>query len=137
MAVTFTYERGAGGFCRVIADWTSDASGDAAGTTTVRVCGRIVKGTTDPGSAAPTANYDIVITDDEGVDVLTACQTGLANRHTSTTEEQYFLVKDAAPLAQSIHPVVCSVLTFTVAAAGNAKTGQIILTIEGALDGAF
>jgi hypothetical protein len=139
MALTFTYEREVGGIARVIAAWTSDGSGDASGTTAVRVCGRLVKATTDPGSAAPTDNYDITITDDEGVNVLTACQSSLLNRDTANSEEVYFLVLDAAgtALAQSVHPVVCSALTFTVANAGASKTGQIILYVQGALDGAF
>jgi hypothetical protein len=139
MALTFTYEREVGGIARVIAAWTSDGSGDASGTTGVRVCGRLVKAVTDPGSAAPTDNYDVTITDDEGVNVLTACQTGLGNRDAATSEETYFLVLDAAgtPLAQSVHPVVCSTLTFAVANAGASKTGQIILYVQGALDGAF
>ncbi len=140
MALTFTYEREVGGIARVIAAWTSDGSGNASGTTAVRVCGRLVKAVTDPGSAAPTDNYDVTITDDEDVNVLTACQSSLLNRDTANSEETYFLVLDAAagtPLAQSVHPVVCGTLTVTVSNAGNAKSGQIILYVQGALDGAF
>jgi hypothetical protein len=92
----------------------------------------LVKAVTDPGSAAPTANYDIALTDDEGVDLLAACQSTLADRHTANTEQVYFLVKDAAgtPLAQSLHPLVCDTITVSVTNAGNSKTGQIILYIE-------
>lgn len=139
-SMTFTYDRGPGPIVRVVADWTSDDSaGTASGTTTVKVIGKLIKAVTDPGSAAPTDNYDITISDDEGVDVLAACQSTLANRHTTTTQQAYFLLLDAAgtPLAQSVHPVVCGPLTLAVANAGNSKTGQIILYVEGTLSGSF
>lgn len=139
MAMTFTYDSGqvgggqlGGGVVKVIADWTSDAAGAASGTTDRKVVGRLVKAVTDPdATAAPTDNYDITLTDGEGVNVLTACQSTLANRHTSTTQEVYFLVLDAAgtPLAQSVHPVVCDLLTVTVANAGDTKSGQLILYV--------
>ena len=137
-SMTFTYDRGPGPIKRIIADWLSDdATGAVSGTTTVKAIGRLIKGVTDPGSAAPTDNYDIAITDDESVDVLAACQSTLANRDTATSEQAYFLLLDTAgtPLAQSVHPVVCSVLTVAVTNAGNAKTGQLILYIEGELAG--
>lgn len=137
-SMTFTYDRGPGPVVRVIAEWTSDdATGAVSGTTTAKVVGRLVKGVTDPGSAAPTDNYDIAITDDEGVDVLAACQSTLANRDTTNTEQAYFLVLDAAatPLAQSVHPIVCSTLTVAVTNAGNSKTGQVILYVEGEILG--
>lgn len=139
-SMTFTYDRGPGPIKRIICDWTSASDGTASGTTTVKASGRLVKATTDPGSVAPTDNYDITVKDDEGVDVLTACQTGLADRDTANSEEQYFLVKDAAagtPLAQSVHPVVCSTLQVSIAAAGDTKSGQLILFLEGELSGNF
>ena len=140
-SMTFAYDNGPGPLKKVIVDWISDsATGAVSGTTAVKVVGRLVKATTDPaaGGSAPTDNYDITVTDDEGVDVLAACQGTLADRDTANTEEQYFLVKDLAagtPLAQSIHPAVCSPLGFAVAAAGNSKAGQIILFVEGELLG--
>lgn len=137
-SMAFTYDRGPGPIVRVVADWVSDdADGTVSGTTTVKVSGRVIKAITNPGAAAPDANYDIAITGEESVDVLGNVQTGLGNRHTSTTEETYFLVKDAAPLAQSIHPVVCSELTVAVSNAGNSKAGKLVLFIEGQLSGSF
>lgn len=133
-SMTFTYDDGAdgagfrGGIRKLIVDWQSDAAGASTGTSR-KVVGRLIKAVTDPGSAAPTDNYDITITDEEGVDVLAACQSTLANRDTTNSEQVYFLVLDTAatPLAQSVHPVVCDKLTVTIAAAGDTKTGQIIL----------
>jgi len=45
--------------------------------------GRIVALETNPGTPAPTANYDLTLTNENGYDVLQALG---ANRHTSTTE---------------------------------------------------
>lgn len=135
-SMTFTYDKH-GPIKKVIAAWTSDdADGSVTGTCT-KLSGHLVKAVTDPGSAAPTDNYDIAITDEEGVNVLTACQSTLANRHTANTQEVYFLVLDAAgtPLAQSLHPVVNDALTIAVTNAGNSKTGQIILYVEGDIIG--
>ena len=56
--MTFTYDT-EGPIKRIIADWLSD---DADGTTSgdsVKVSGYLLRAVTDPGSAAPTANYDI------------------------------------------------------------------------------
>lgn len=137
-SMTFTYEA-FGPIVKVIADWTSAADGSAAGTTAVKVIGELVKAVTDPGATAPTANYDITITDEEGVDVLGACEDALADRHTSTTEQRYFFVLDTAatPLAQPIQPVVADKLTVTIANAGDSKVGQLILYVRGSLHGSW
>lgn len=137
--VAFTYDDGTdrnGQHCnvkKVTCAWTSTAGG-AAADASLKIVGRLIKGQTIPaaGGSAPTDNYDITITDDNSVDVLAGCQSTLQNRDTANTEEAYFLVLDTAgtPLAQSIHPVVCSPLTFTVANAGSAKSGTIVLYYE-------
>lgn len=132
-SMSFTYDDGydrkgrPGSIRKVLISWTSDASGNADGTTE-KIVGTIIKAITDPGDG-PTDNYDITITDSEGVDVFGKCKTGLMNRDTTNSEEQYFLVlnEDTSPLSMAVHPVVCDVLTVTVAAAGNAKSGQLIL----------
>lgn len=133
MAMTFTYDETLKdrGFTRVIATWTSNGSGAASGTSK-RVAGSLIKGVTDPGTAAPSANYDITITDEEGVNILGGTQDDLTDRHTSNTEEEYFLVLDDAgtPLAQSLHPVVCGAITVTVANAGDTKDGVLYLYLK-------
>lgn len=131
---TVTYDDGQdgtgyrAGVRKVLIDWTSD-SGGAVSVTTRKISGTLIKGVTDPGATAPTDNYDIAVTDEEGVDVLAACQSSLQNRDTATSEQAYFLLLDAAgtPLAQSLHPVVCDKLTVAITNAGNAKVGQLIL----------
>lgn len=131
-AMTFTFHK-RGGIRKLVVDWTSDdTTGAVTGTTAEEVVGRLIKGVTDPGATAPSANYDIVITDAEGADVLAGCLATLTDRHTSTTEQVYFLVKDTAatPLAQSVHPVVSGLLTIAITNAGNSKVGQLILYYE-------
>jgi len=138
-SMAFTYDRVPGGpITRVIGTWTSDdTTGAVSGTTANKISGRLVKAVTDPGAAAPTANYDIVLTDSESVNVLTGCDDDLQNRHTTTTEETYFFVldTDATPLAKAQHPAVCSVLTVAVTNAGNSKNGVIYLYVEGVAHG--
>jgi len=137
MPVTFAYDDGADGtgaqrgFRKVICSWTSDAAGAAAGTSQ-KLVGTLVKATTKP-TDGPTDNYDIVLTDGDGVNILTGCDDDLVDRDTTNAEEVYFLVKDHAgsPLAQAIHPVVCSPLTVTVAAAGDTKSGVLNLFLRG------
>lgn len=136
-SMTFTYDDGGdgtgrpGAIRRIIADWVSDDSAGTASGTTRKIVGELIKGVTNPGSAAPTASYDITISDEESVNVLAACVAAgrLDNRHTSTSEQAYFFVEnvDTAPLAESVHPVVCDVLTIAVANAGNSKVGRLIL----------
>ena len=136
-AMTFTYEK-FGPIKKVIVDWTSDdTTGAVTGTTANKIIGKLIKAITDPGATAPTDNYDIDVTDEEGANVLTPCQSTLANRDTTNTEQVYFLLLDAAgtPLAQSLHPVVADKLTIAVSNAGNSKNGQLILFIEGEIVG--
>jgi len=64
--------------------WTTAAGGTLTATeTSQELNGFIVLAETDPGSTAPTDNYDITLTDEAGADVFGGA---LANRDTSTTE---------------------------------------------------
>lgn len=139
MAGTFTvtYDEGFDGegiqrgLKKILVDWVSDASAGNVVITTRKIVGELIKLVTDPGATAPTDNYDVVITDEEGVDVLAACVTTgrAADRDTANSEQVYFFVEnlDASPLASSVHPVVCDALTITISNAGNSKVGQLIL----------
>jgi hypothetical protein len=127
MAVTFTYdETKAGPFNVVIGTFVSDGSGDAVGTCKP-ISGEIVRVVTDPGAAAPTANWDLVITDNHGLDITALSDASLINRHTTTTE-QVIPILDAAAGGEAgarIFPVVVGALTFTVSNAGDTKGGVI------------
>ena len=63
--------------------WTSDGSGDADAITTKGYSGEIILLTTDPGATAPTDNYDVVVLDADGEDVLLGAG---ANRDLANTE---------------------------------------------------
>lgn len=138
--MTFSYDEGhdgAGGRGRIkklIADWVSDDSNGTASGTTRKIVGRLIKIVTDPGSAAPTDNYNVTIVDPKSVNVVAGCQNAadLGTRHTTTTQETYLYLENAddTPIGTSLFPVVCDALTIGVANAGNSKTGQIILYYE-------
>ena len=137
-SMTFEYDEGTDGggyrhgIRRVIATWLSDDATGAVSGTTRKLSGTLIKANTNPGSAAPTDDYDITLTDEDGVNILTACDDDLSDRDTANSEEVYFLVKDHAvsPLAQSLHPVVCGAITIAVANAGNAKAGVLTLYVK-------
>ena len=73
--------------------------------------GRLMDLVTNPGTTAPDDNYDIVINDQHGHDVLEGVG---ANRHTTTTQK--------VPVVYSgtgIHPVVDESDTLTIDITGN------------------
>lgn len=107
-------------------DWTSDASGNAD--LTVTLFGFLLKAVTDPGAAAPTDNYDITLIQN-GVDMAGGI---LADRDTANNEIVYGLVKNGTDIAP-LPPFLCGDHTFTVANAGNAKSGQCILYLAESL----
>lgn len=137
MAMTFTYDNGSdrlgggGGAIRTVtAAWTSDGSGNATATTG-KIVGTLLQGVTNPDdSAAPTANYDIVLTEENGANLLGGCDFDLTDRHTSNSEISHFLITNAAatdPGGVGAHPAVCSPITITVSNAGDTKSGVLVL----------
>ena len=111
MASTHTKVRG----MKVVrTSWISDAGGDASETTPV-ISGRVMRVVTNPGgAAAPTDDYDVVINDVDGVDVMAGA---LADRDTADTEQ---VIPDP-PVA------VDGALTVVVSNAGNAKDGDVVI----------
>lgn len=99
--------------------WTSDGSGDATEVSAEDYDGKVISLTTIPdGAAAPTDNYDVVVNDGDGHDVLLAAG---ANRDTANTES----VAEA-----SLGAVAGSKLTVVVSNAGDTKQGTVILYIR-------
>ena len=132
MAMAFTYDHGydfrsiaPGCIRQVICTWTSDGSGDASGTTD-KIVGELMKGVTNPGTAAPTADYDITLTDDDGADLLGNSFDDLVDRHTSNTESVDFFLNDGTT-SNGARPCVCGPITVTVANAGASKEGVLRL----------
>ena len=93
---------------------------------TKKFSGRLLALETDPGATAPTDNYDITITDANGLDVL---QGVGANRHTSTTQMAAIVFSGT-----SVHPPVSMGDTLTLNVANNSVNGAtftIKLYVEG------
>lgn len=68
----------------VVINWTTDTDGSFSNyTTTEPLNCRVDAVTTDPGSTAPTDNYDITLVDKDSLDLL---QARGANRDTANTE---------------------------------------------------
>jgi hypothetical protein len=104
---------------KIIFDWTSDAAGDATGTTTNAYTGELLRFITVPdGVSAPTALYDVVINDEDSTDALIAAG---ANRSATVTEQV---------IASSLGAVANDKLTIVVSNAGNTKKGKAYLYIR-------
>ena len=137
-STTITYDDGVdggnlrGSIRKVLISFTTDDTTGSVACTTRKIVGELIKIVTDPGSAAPTDNWDVVLTDEEGVDLSVHMDdvaiAALIARHTTTTLETYLPLEDTAGTGRiAAWPVVCDKLTVTVNNAGNSKTGQIIL----------
>lgn len=113
---------------QVVFAWTSDASGDVstgAGLTSFSISGEILRITTDPGATAPTANYDVVINDADGIDIAMGF---LANRHTTNSESVVPLASTTLsgnPVASGCPVFVDGTIELVVSNAGNAKQGTV------------
>lgn len=119
-SVTFT-EITSGSVKKIVAVWVSDsATGAASGVTSKAYDGKLELLTTIPAAAgaAPTDNYDITLTDADGIDVLAGAG---ANRDTANTEQV---------LGTSLGMVASSALTLAIANAGNSKGGTVVIYLR-------
>lgn len=109
-----------GGCTRYPIAWTSDASGNVSGDSFPIKFGGLLQAKFVPGTSGvqPTDQYDVVVNDADGVDVLRGAGANLSNSAGS-----YSTPVNNAPVlfleAQTLYPVVSN--------AGNAKSGTIIL----------
>jgi len=119
--VVETHGRALGGIGVVTLTCTADAADGSFPATalTTKIGGRVVALETNPGSPAPTANYDIVLTDAEGYDVL----QGLAANRSATVTEKPPIVYSGT----SLHPVVAGEDTLTWTITGNAVNSAVIV----------
>lgn len=85
-----------------------------------KVSGRLIAFKTNPGATAPTANYDIVLDDADGLDVAQAVG---ANRHTSNSEYASVVLSGTA-----IHPVVALSDVLTQKITNNSVNSAIVVT---------
>ena len=96
----------------------SSSSGVATQATTNVYDGKLITCVTNPGTTAPTDDWDMTITDSDSVDLL--CGNG-ADRDTADTE----VIAEA-----SMSAVAGSVLTLNVANAGDSKVLDVYLYIR-------
>lgn len=115
------------GYTQYSLAWTSDASGNVSGIPVPVRRGYLTKVKFVPGSAGtqPTAAYDLTVADADGVDVLAGVGANLSNSVAAifvplwgdgTNKSQRLFLEDGNLLP-------------SIANAGNAKTGTIVLTI--------
>jgi len=107
------------GLRKIAWDWLSAVGGAADLVTTLAYTGELKRFVTIPdgGGTQPSDNYDITITDGDGVDVLAGAG---ANRDNVATEQV---------LAASLGCVANDTLTLNVTNAGDAKGGIVYLYI--------
>jgi len=110
---------------RAIFTWVSDATGDASGTTTAPISGLAYRAVFKPaiGSSSPSNNYDVVLNDSYGVDVLQGKGANLSN--TIATDVGVILTDGTD--GNTVPVAVDDLLTLTVSNAGNAKGGVVVL----------
>lgn len=100
----------------VVITWVGDASDGSVPTKTVGLYGYVEKVVTNPGSTAPTANYDIALGDPSD-SALDALATALANRHTTTTEQVLPRIAGTIGTVSSFPPFLSG--DYTVAVTNN------------------
>lgn len=122
--VTITEER-LGNVHKITFDWLSTGAGAADGTTTYPYTGNILKVVTVPDTAGtqPSDDYDLTLTDEDGIDVA---NSQLANRDDTNTEW----------VVSSLGAVVGDKLTLNVSGAGSANGGICIVYVGLAADAA-
>ena len=108
---------------RIEIRWTSNASG--AFTESIPLHGVILRVVTDPGSPAPTDNYDVTLVDEFGLDLLAGQG---ANRDTTNTEA----FCPGAPLNDGTTASVLPIghlgnATVTIQNAGDSKAGTVVI----------
>lgn len=106
---------------KITATLTSDALGDA--TVSAALHGYLVRVVTNPEDG-PTADWDLTIIDEDGVDILAA---GGVDRHTTTSEE--------VPLPNNNPVFVNGTVTVTGANMGNVKTAAVKMDIVAGTNG--
>jgi hypothetical protein len=95
-------------------DWTSDANGNVVANIE-QMTGTIMRAVTNPedGATSPTANYDITLSDSDGIDLL----TGLAANRSATDNEN-----------------ICPLFTQTIADSASTNVLQSVPVVAGDVD---
>lgn len=113
---------------RIVLAWTSDSSGNVSLPTSL-IGGTLLCVETKPGSPAPTDNYSVTLLDAAGIDVL----AGLGASRSSSVAQVCgcpMIKATDGTTTTAVPRVVAEALTLTVASAGNAKQGSVILYVR-------
>jgi hypothetical protein len=125
MAMTVTRSQ-VGSIERINAAWTSESDGSQTGV--VNVWGTILRVVDDPGSTAPTDDYDITAVDEFGLDIFAAQR---ANRDTANSDDYCPGLPFTDGTTTSVMPVaVAGNITLTIVNAGASKVGNIVLIVK-------
>ncbi len=112
-----------GGITKYSVAWTSDASGNANGTSITLKRGRLlqVKFVPTNGGVQPSNNYAATLIDGDGIDMLAGKGAALSNAASSI----------AVPVVSAVSPAFIegSNVTPTISGAGNAANGRIDLYV--------
>jgi hypothetical protein len=130
MGWTQSYRQGGSDVVKHTFAWTSDSGGSATVVSGFPVSGRIERVVFDPGSPAPTVDYDVTLVDENGVDVLAGQGTNVTLSATVSSA-----VCPGVPLKDgtttSVAPnVVDGILTLNVTNAGASKSGSVIVYVR-------
>jgi hypothetical protein len=113
--------------CRYTLAWTSHTDGTVA-LPTPTINGTILRVTFNPGATAPTDNYDVTLTDEDGIDVLGGQG---ANRDTANSESVCPGLAFTDGTTTSVVPIaVAGTLTLNVSNAGDSKQGTVVLYVR-------
>jgi len=106
-------------------EWTSDSNGDVTGSWS-GVNGYLVDVVQNPdGTDAPSASFDITITD-----TLTGLTLATSTSCSATTTERIQVSQVAATNSRYISPAIAGNVTYTIANAGDTKKGRIHLFVD-------
>lgn len=112
---------------RVVVDWVSDSATGAVSGTSKEIGGRLIKGVTVPSvTDPPTLNYDIALTDAEGIDLLASSFANLTNRAAAGAQAVYLGLLGGTFMIAAF-PVSSGKITVAITNAGNSKAGRLIL----------
>lgn len=122
--VTVTSTLDLGNVARYTLAWTSTAGGAVSGNA-LTLAGRLVqiKFVPNTSTTQPTDLYDVTLVDSDGLDVLTIDGVSYGANLSNATPK---LVSFTAPIVLASG----STLDLTIANAGNAKTGTVILWVQ-------
>lgn len=104
---------------RVDFPWTSDVSGEATLITSSPVTGKLISVvyTNGTGADTPTDNYDVMVNDQSGIDVLAGTGANIDSATNSFT-------------TSALGAVAEDILTMRVAAAGATNSGTVTIFLE-------